>query len=120
VQAAIFRRVHVADPREENTWSGKMFFDDRKLSPYRSALIGVAGAIGEHVGSRDADLWEDEYLYEPFIMSASDWQMTFCEPGEPDAALFRAARRVHGLLNGKLRGDLFATARRLINGGPRH
>jgi hypothetical protein len=59
--------------------------------------------------------WGDEsYWYEAAIMSETDWRLAYCAPGEPNPTLFRAARRVHDLLHGELRADLYAIARQLI------
>jgi hypothetical protein len=113
--AAIFRHAD-ADAMNEKTWSGQASFDMRtfnRRSIIRTTMVAVAGAIAEDADSRDSDPDLFDW-YEPDIMSESDWRFAYCAPGEPNPTLFRAARRVHDLLHGELRADLYAIARQLI------
>lgn len=57
-----------------------------------------------------------DFWWDPAIMSPKDWNMAYCEPGEPDRAMLRAVCKSYELLNGKLKADLYSTARLLIAG----
>ena len=81
------------------------------------AMVAAAGAVAEYVWCGDADFLRDEGddpWHEAAIMSITDWELSGCAPGEPDAALTRAVAKVIDLLSGPLRAELHATARRLI------
>jgi hypothetical protein len=114
ISAYIFRRDD-AGPGD-NTWGGQARYGRlHKLSRKRRTMIAVAGAIAEYVWSDEVDVLEDEHAWwEEAIMSPSDWSMAERNPGEPDAAFMRAVGRAIDLLSGKLRAELYATARRLI------
>ena len=117
VSAHIFRRCD-ATIEGDKSWGGqaRWFELDRKLSPARRLMVGVAGTIAEDVWRgndmddlNDSGLWTDEA-----IMSPTDWDMTGCDPGEPTPLFMQAVRLVADLLTGPLRAELLATARRLI------
>ena len=116
-RASISRRSDFSDVFQEKTWSGKCSFpfglralNGEDLSLYNSVMIGVAGWIAEEGGAYD----EEEDWYVPENMSPTDWKTANCLPGEPNETLFRAASRVHDLLSGELRADLYEAARLLI------
>jgi hypothetical protein len=56
-------------------------------------------------------LWEEREM-----MSPADWQMTGCEPGDPDEPCINAIERLADLLSegGPLWGDLLRETRLLI------
>jgi hypothetical protein len=105
---------------DEKTWIGNIRVErSRRISRLRMAMVAVAGAVGEHVWSGDADFLENEgewAWHEEAIMSPTDWERAGCAPGEPDAALMRAVAKVLVLLRGPLRAELYAASRQLIAG----
>jgi hypothetical protein len=84
------------DPADEGekAWIGRCrFYRPRPVSRARRAMIAVAGAIAEHVWRGEADFLRNEGEWawdEEAIMSPTDWDLTGCAPGEPDAVLMRA------------------------------
>jgi hypothetical protein len=115
-----------SDPRATRTWLGRaqiQLVGKRRLSAIRQAMIGVAGAVAEDVWESrtrpgeflDVNLFLD--VLEPASMSPTDWEMTGCQPGEPNPKFCRAVEQTWELLDGELwapllRGFAAADARR--------
>ena len=116
--------VTVSDFRKETTWAGHAQFFNRRAdgerpSPAENALVAVAGAVAEFAWKRETffDTCDNGLWHEPDIMSASDWAMTGCQPGEPTDFLFdtiEAAFNLLGAGNGILWADLVKQSRLLI------
>jgi hypothetical protein len=86
--------------------------DGTIVDPHRRRMIGVAGAIAEH-------LWQDGWIEDFWPegnMSESDWQMAGCEPDQPDDAFWRAIDSVSRMfrVDGPMWPVVLREARRLI------
>jgi len=111
--AHIFRHP-TADPGLESTWGGLASIYSKPSRPHR-AMIGVAGAVAEHVWSGELDFLRDggeAVWWDAAAMSDTDWRLAGCAPGEPNAKFLRVVEKVIDLLDGPLRADLYALARR--------
>jgi hypothetical protein len=104
------------DGHEYKSWLGSMVNDPTTAE--NSRLIGVAGAIAEHIWLGHADtyicniaLWESE---EACRMSPADWQNTRTTPGKPDRKFMTAVRSVHKQFAGPLWPEVCRVARALI------
>jgi hypothetical protein len=113
----IFRNPNVRDIKEEKSWLGKTtFFGSPALSPLELRMVACAGAASECCW-RGEEVDPDDWT-EPDMMSATDWEMAGCEPGEIDDLCVEAIDRLGPLLSrdGPLWGDLLSHARQLIVG----
>ena len=106
---------------DEKIWHGQVFYDPCELdclTRAERAMFGVAGTIAEEVwlerrtGS-DRLEWDDLLSY-PDSFSFSDWRLTGCEPGDPDAFLQAIVEQVARLFDGSLHDVLSGAARTLI------
>jgi hypothetical protein len=77
-------------------------------------MIGVAGAVAEL--SWRGEWIDEDYWFEPTMMSDTDWNMTQCVAGKPDDNCIEAIRAVAAVLErgASLWHDLLRTARDLI------
>jgi hypothetical protein len=82
-------------------------------------LCGVAGCVAELVWKeRETALSAiEDFLFDPDVMSATDWQATGCEPDDPSAELIDCAFEVAELfepVKGPFWRQLLDEARLLI------
>lgn len=102
------------DPLCCRTWLGRTHYASKLANSRQRAMIAVAGAVAElaWLGEPiDADFW-----FEPARMSASDWGLAQCDPGNPDDRCIEAIASIEEVL---ARGashwpNLLKEARRLI------
>lgn len=102
----------------DKSWIGRTCIYERRstsITRLQWRMVAVAGAVAERCWQReipDAEEWSD-----PEMMSASDWRMAKCHPGEPDKLCIRAINDVAGMFDpcsGDKWGELCRTARQLI------
>jgi len=111
---ARIRRVDAPMP-DQRVWTGRIQFSGLDiLSPLERRTLGCAGVAAELVWRRE-DLHPDHWI-EAGHMSASDWRLSGCEPGEPDDLCIEAIEELQYLLSedGPLWSDLLRQARQLI------
>jgi hypothetical protein len=106
---------HSGDLISEKLWLGRLESNAWAYPTRQRQMIGVAGAVAEICWQGEPVY--SEYWWEPKIMSASDWKVVDCPPGEPDQACCDAIEEVAALLErdtGPLWPSLIRTARALI------
>ena len=70
------------DPPHCRTWRGKTLCASRLADRRQRAMIGVAGAVAEL--SWRGEWIDEDYWFEPTMMSDSDWNLTQCVASKPD------------------------------------
>jgi hypothetical protein len=93
-----------SDAASEKTWIGQFSYYQReldKLRPKHRTMIALAGAVAANVwrDRHDPPFFED-LLCDPSFMSASDWAMAGCAPGDATARVERYAYELGDLFRG--------------------
>jgi hypothetical protein len=102
------------DPLCHKTWRGKTHCGYQRAKKRQRLMIGVAGAVAELAWRGEAI--DEDFWFEPTMMSASDWRLVECKPGSPDRNCINVIATVAEVLE---RGashwpNLLTEARRLI------
>lgn len=96
---------------DEKAWGGRVQICGRIVDPHRRRMVGVAGAIAEH-------LWRDGWIEDfwPDGMCDADWQFAGYELDQPDDAFWRAVDSVDSMFraDGPVWPAVLHEARRLI------
>jgi hypothetical protein len=99
---------------DEKTYGGRVqIVQIGGIDPRRRRMIGVAGAVAEHLG---AGGWIEDLWPEDSSISESDWSLAGCEPGQADEAIARAIDSVGRMLrlDGPVWPQVLREARRLV------
>lgn len=98
----------------EKTYAGRVQIAQiGGIAPHRRRMIGVAGAVAEHLG---AGLWIENFSLEDSSVSESDWSLAGCEAGQADEAIARAIYSVGRMLrlDGPVWPQVLREGRRLV------
>lgn len=121
-EAWIYRN-EVEDLLASKAWLGHMSFYNAPEAPGHPHLrmIAVAGMVAEFLWESsdnedctDPGFWADLML-DPDCMSAADWRLSDCDPGEPDDDLPDVIVHVADLLAGDLWPSLTRMSRILMS-----
>ena len=114
VTSAWLEKNSDSDPLSEKQWTGHSAVS---FGPSRrtNTMVAVAGAAAEQCWQRQP--FEGDAWYDPDFMSASDWAITGCTPGEPSLELFEVVEDMFSLFEprtGRLWPELIKEARSLM------
>ncbi|OAF11765.1 hypothetical protein AYJ54_07855 [Bradyrhizobium centrolobii] len=101
---------------DEKTWSGRVQIGGViNIDPHRRRMIGVAGAVAEHLWFGG---WIENFDPDDSSISESDWHLAGSEPGHSDDALWKAVESTGRMLrlDGPVWPRVLHEARRLIVG----
>jgi hypothetical protein len=112
--ARIFRNTAVKDHRSEKSWLGQASCVSKFLTPFERRMVACAGYAAELAWTGDE--FDEAYWWDPEAMSATDWELAECEPGDPDDLCGSAIIELEKLLSrgGPLWSELIVEARYLI------